>query len=95
MAGLALRQTHCLVDRYPTAHPVVVLLVELQVRPMAAVAAHKVLVVLEELRAGGLLSMELPERRFRAETVTMKVGVVVVAGLVVVAVQIRAIIMQL
>jgi hypothetical protein len=39
--------------------------------------------------------MELPERRFRAETVTMKVGVVVVAGLVVVAVQIRAIIMQL
>jgi hypothetical protein len=62
---------------------------------MAAVAAHKVLVVLEELRAGGLLSMELPERRFRAETVTMKVGVVVVAGLVVVAVQIRAIIMQL
>jgi len=83
------------VDRYPTAHPVVVLLVELQVRPMAAVAAHKVLVVLEELRAGGLLSLELPERSFRAETATMKVVVVVVAGLAVVAVEIRAVITNL
>ena len=62
---------------------------ELQVRPMAAVAAHKVLVVLEELRAGGLLSLELPERSFRAETATMKVVVVVVAGLAVVVVRTR------
>jgi hypothetical protein len=55
---------------------------------MEVVVEHKVLVVLEELQVAvaGLLSMELPERRFRAETVTTKVAAVAVAGLVVVVV---------
>ena len=62
---------------------------ELQVLPTVVVVEHKVLAGLAEPRAGGLISMELPERRFRAETVTTKVVVVVVAGLAVVVVRTR------